>query len=235
MTTVTILVPTLNEEDGIGATLDAVDRGALQAAGFDVELLIIDGASRDRTVAEAEARGARAVIEPRKGYGRAYKTGFTEASGEWIVTGDADGTYPFDRVVALLQQAQEADLDFATCDRYADLKPGAMSSKHRFGNWVLSFTLRALFWIRVRDSQSGMWIIRREALDRIPVESLSDGMAFSQQIKIEAFLRPGVRAAEIAGSLAPRVGEAKIESWRDGLTNLWSLWSHRFRRHRLGP
>jgi hypothetical protein len=229
----TVVVPTLNEAHGIGPTLDAVDRTALAALGFDVDFVVVDGESTDRTQDEAKARGARVIIEPRRGYGRAYKTGFAAADGDWIVTGDADGTYPFERIAEYLDEARARGLDFATCNRYAHLRSGAMSAKHRVGNWVLSTALRALFFARIRDSQSGMWIIRRDALARLPVAALSDGMAFSQEIKIEAFKRRDVRAAEFDGSLAPRVGDAKIESWGDGLGNLWRLVAHRFRRRRL--
>ena len=226
---VTILIPTLNEEGGIGPTLDSVDLDAFRARGWAWEFLVVDGASRDRTKAEAEARGARVIVEPRRGYGRAYKTGFAKAAGDVIVTGDADGTYPFDRAHEYVDHLVRRDLDFITCDRYARLHEGAMSVKHRLGNWVLSATARALFRVRVRDSQSGMWIVRRSALDRIPFDSLPDGMAFSQEIKIEAFKRRDVAATEIPSELRPRIGHAVIESWRDGFGNLRALLRKRLR------
>ncbi len=225
---VTVCIPTLEEEEGIGATLDDLDRKAFEAKGWELEILIVDGDSKDRTREEAEARGAKVLVEKRRGYGRAYKTGFAQATGDVIVTGDADGTYPFDHITQYIQQLLDEGLDFITCDRYGHLKEGAMSRKHRLGNWVLSTTLRALFWIRLRDSQTGMWVIRREALGRIPFEDLPEGMAFSQEIKIEAFKRRDVKAKEIPSELRPRVGEAVIESWRDGFGNLGALVKKRF-------
>ncbi len=224
---VTILIPTLNEEEGIGATIDAVDQEAFKERGWELEFLIIDGDSTDRTRDEASARGARVVVEKRRGYGRAYKTGFHEARGDIIVTGDADGTYPFDACHETIEHLLLHDLEFVTCNRYADLQPGAMSPKHKLGNWVLSSTARALFWVGVKDSQSGMWVIRRSALPKLPFDTFSDGMAFSQEIKIEAFKRKDVRAEEVASSLHPRIGEAVIESWRDGFGNLGALFKKR--------
>ncbi len=226
---VTLVIPTLNEEQGIGPTLDAVDTAAFEARGWTWDFLIVDGDSRDRTREEAEARDARVLVEPRRGYGRAYKTGFDAADGDVLVTGDADGTYPFDQVHHYIDHLLDHDLDFVTCDRYGRLHKGAMSPKHKLGNFVLSTTLRALFRLRLRDSQSGMWIIRRSALDRIPYPELPDGMAFSQEIKIEAFRRDDVAAEEIPSELHPRIGEAVIESWRDGFGNLGALWRKRFR------
>ncbi len=224
---VTILIPTLNEEAGIGPTLDQVDRNAFAERGWDLELLVIDGSSKDKTQHEAELRGARVVVEPRRGYGRAYKRGFDEAQGDYIVTADADGTYPLEQAHLLVEQAVRDNLDFMTCDRWAKLRPGAMTPKHRFGNWVLSTTAQTLFFVRLRDSQSGMWVIRRAALMEMPYEKFSDGMAFSQEIKIDAMKRHGKRAVEVAGELRPRIGRPVLQSYRDGLRNLRLLFARR--------
>ena len=228
---VTLVIPTINEEHGIGPTLDVVDRAAFKAKGWDLDILVIDGNSKDRTKAEAEQRGARVIIEPRKGYGRAYKRGFAEATGDILVTGDADATYPFERAHEFVQVLLDGGLDFVNCDRYASLEKGAMSAKHRFGNWVLSSTARVLFGLRLRDSQSGMWIIRRTALPTLDVERMADGMAFSQEIKIEAIRRLDGRFKEIPAGLRPRIGTPALASWRDGLGNLKGLYTWRFRRH----
>ncbi len=225
---ITVIIPTLNEEQGIGPTIDAIDRDAFASMGHELEVLVVDGNSTDRTRQEAEARGARVIVDERRGYGRAYKTGFAAATGDIIVTGDADGTYPFEQAHEYVQQLIDGGYDFLTCDRYADLREGSMSPKHHLGNWILSTTTRALFWIRLRDSQSGMWIIRREVLNKLPYDSFRDGMPFSQEIKIEAMKRRDVKAAEIPGSLNARIGDAVIESWADGFGNLGALFRKRF-------
>lgn len=229
---VSIVIPTLNEEGGIGPTLEAVDRAAFDAKGWDLEFLVIDGASKDLTKQEAETRGARVVVEPRRGYGRAYKRGFVEATGDILVTGDADSTYPFERSHEFVQVLIDGDLDFVNCDRYGKLEKGAMSAKHRFGNWVLSSTARVLFGIRLRDSQSGMWIIRRSALPILGIDRMADGMAFSQEVKIAAIRRLGARFKEIPAGLRPRIGAPVLASWKDGLNNLRQLYVLRFRRER---
>ena len=160
---ISVVIPALNEEDGIGKTLDMINRDYFKKKGWDLEILVVDGNSTDKTRDVAKKKGARVIIEPRKGYGRAYKTGLKEVKGDIIVTGDADATYPFDKIHEYIEYLLKNNLDFITTNRFANLERGAMSVKHRFGNLILSLTLCVLFQIWLRDSQSGMWIFRREA------------------------------------------------------------------------
>ena len=81
---VTVLLPTRNEEEAIGATIDAIPRDWCDK----LEIMIVDGSSTDRTREIALEKGARVHLEPRKGYGRAYRTGFEVAKGDIIVTMD---------------------------------------------------------------------------------------------------------------------------------------------------
>lgn len=213
----TVIIPTLNEGESIGPTIDAIPR---DLPWLDVEVLIVDGASTDATVAEAEARGARAIIERRKGYGRAYKTGFAAAGTEFIATLDGDTTYPAESIPHVLALLIRRRLDFITCNRLTRMDPDAMSLSHRIGNWALSFGTNLFHGLRIVDSQSGMWVFRRAALDRLRLTA--DGMPLSEEIKIEAFRR-GLRAVEIPVDFHSRVGEVKLNTWRDGFCNLWFL------------
>ena len=168
------------------------------------------------------------IVEKRKGYGRAYKTGMKKAKGDIIVTGDADATYPFDKIHKYIQTLIDRNLDFITTDRFAKLKHGSMSVKHYFGNFILATVLRILFLINIRDSQSGMWIFKREALKKIqPLENFNDGMPFSEEIKIEMFSNKEIKCEEIPSSLNPRVGEVKLQSFSDGWKNLKFLFKKR--------
>ena len=126
----------------------------------------------------------------------------SKATGDIIVTGDGDATYPFDKIHKYIQLLVEKDLDFITTDRFAELKHGSMSIKHIFGNIVLATVMRVLFCITIRDSQSGMWIFKRETLDIIQsLDKFNDGMPFSEEIKIEMFTSKNINSKEIPSML----------------------------------
>ena len=118
---VTVLIPTRNEEEAIQETIRSVPNNGWCK---ELDFLIIDADSRDRTRELAEAEGAKVHIERRRGYGRAYKTGFPMAKGEVIVTMDADCTYPGEEVPALVRKLVEDDLDWITCDRLSLAEEG---------------------------------------------------------------------------------------------------------------
>jgi glycosyltransferase involved in cell wall biosynthesis len=218
-----VIIPTLNEEECIGQVIDDVN-ASLRDKGFDYEIMIVDGRSTDRTRDISREKGAVVVEEPRKGYGRAYKTGFENARGEVIATLDGDCTYPTESIVPLMEMLDKDDLEFITTDRFGHMEEGAMSNMHKIGNLALSFTTRLLFGRIIRDSQSGMWVFRREALRKINVEA--DGMPFSEEIKIEAFRK--LRSGEVMIVYRRRVGEVKLSSWKDGWNNFKFLWTKRF-------
>jgi len=103
-----------------------------------------------------------------------------------------------------------------------------MSFKHKFGNLLLSLAMSILFFRWVRDSQSGMWVFRRAILKDMKLEA--DGMAFSEEIKIEAVRNARIRFGEISILYSSRLGEKKLNPWRDGFQNLMFLAKKRFFR-----
>ncbi len=224
---VTFVIPTLNEEEAIEPTLDTIPVELLEKNGYQVEVLVVDGESTDRTREIAKTWGARVVTEPRPGYGRAYKTGFEQAKGQILVTGDADATYPFEVAPDLVERLEDG-VDFVTTNRFAEMEDGAMSPKHRLGNWILTAGCSLLFSTGFKDSQSGMWVFKGEILDDLHVTH--DGMPFSEEIKIEAYRHPEIRAIEVGIPYRERIGDVKLESWEDGVRNLAFLFKKRFGR-----
>jgi hypothetical protein len=216
---ITVIIPCLNEEQGIESILRAMP-------DFVDEVIVVDNNSTDRTSEVAAALGAKVIREEVRGYGRAYRRGFASATGDVIVTLDGDHSYPVDALSYLLEAYRHLDVDFLNASRFPVRDPAAMSFKHKFGNLVQSLVMSLLFFRWVRDSQSGMWVFRRAILKDMCL--VADGMAFSEEIKIEAVRHPAIRFGEISIQYSSRLGETKLNPWRDGLENLWFLVKKRF-------
>ena len=220
---ITVIIPCLNEEQGIEQVLRRMP-------DFVDERIVVDNNSTDRTADVAESLGAFVIREQVRGYGRAYKKGFAHATGDVIVTLDGDHSYPPDAISYLLEAFLHLEVDFLNASRFPVRDRRAMSFKHKFGNFVLSIAMSLLYFRWVRDSQSGMWVFRRSILKEMRLDS--DGMAFSEEIKIEALKNSRVRFAEISIQYSSRLGEIKLNPWRDGIHNLMFLVKKRFQPRR---
>jgi glycosyltransferase involved in cell wall biosynthesis len=216
---ITVIIPCLNEEQGVEQVLRRMPE-------FVDEVIVVDNGSTDRTGEVARSFGARVIREDVRGYGRSYKAGFASASGDVIITLDGDHSYPPDAISYLLEAFLHLEVDFLSASRFPVRDRKAMSFKHKFGNLILSLAMSVLYFRWVRDSQSGMWVFRRKILEGMKL--VADGMAFSEEIKIEALKNRNVRFAEISIQYSSRLGEIKLNPWRDGFYNLWFLVKKRF-------
>ena len=218
---ITVIIPCLNEEAGVEQVLRDMPE-------FVDEIIVVDNGSTDRTGEVAASLGAKVIREELRGYGRAYRRGFASATSDLIITLDGDHSYPVDGISYLLEAFIHLHVDFLNASRFPVRDSSAMSFKHKFGNLILSLAMSILFFRWVRDSQSGMWVLRRSILKEMKLEA--DGMAFSEEIKIEAVRNPRIRFGEIAILYSTRLGEKKLNPWRDGVQNLAFLARKRFFR-----
>lgn len=217
---VSLVIPCYNEEGGIKAVLEDVP---------DVvdEVLVVDNNCTDGTAEIASKMGATVVSETKQGYGAAIKKGFSEVTGDMIVTLDADGMYPIEAIPYLVKILEKEELDFITVRRRPDCIRGVQSWIRYFGDLVLCLFMYLLFGVKTLDSQSGMWVFRKSILSKIRL--VSDGMPLSEELKIEAFTNKKINAKEIAQIYHDRrIGKSKLRVFRDGFGNLFFLFKKRF-------
>jgi dolichol-phosphate hexosyltransferase len=220
---VSVVIPCFNEEHGLRHVL-------LNMPAYVDEVVVVDNNSTDETGRVAQELGARVIFEAKQGYGNAYQAGLPAATGDIIATIDGDGTYPSASIAPIIDALIERHLDFVSASRFPLLDRTAMRKRNILGNKILTYTFRLLYAHWIADSQSGMWVFRRRCLEAL--RPLEPGMAFSEEIKIEALQAPNLRFGEYHIAYHERIGETKLYTWRDGFLNLGFLFSRRLRRSR---
>jgi len=215
---VSVVIPCLNEERSIGTVVRRA-RQALEAMGVAGEVIVADNGSTDRSIEIACAEGARVVHVPFRGYGSALRGGIQAAEGRYIVIGDADGSYDFGEMPALIARLREG-YDLVIGSRFlGTILPGAMRWTSRIGNPIVTALLNGLFGLRVTDSQSGMRAFTREAYRRLRLHAT--GMEFASEMLIQA-VRAGLRIAEVPITFHPdqRGRPPHLHPLRDGWRHL---------------
>lgn len=218
--TICLLIPTLNEEEGLSKILESVP-------DFVDRVMIIDSDSTDSTVEIAKRFGVYVINEPRRGYGRALKTGFANVKEDWVITLDADGTYPTNEIKRLLEYALKKGFKFLSASRMPLLNPAAMSNRNFLGNTFITWLTNFLFRTKIVDGSSGMWLINKTVLPQLNLKK--DDWLLSNEIKIQAALSPNIGFHEMAIEFIPRIGNTKIKHpWIIGLRLLFYILQKRF-------
>jgi hypothetical protein len=211
------VLPCLNEEAAIGACIQKIQATFAQAR-IDGEIVVCDNGSTDQSVTIAERMGARVVHQPMRGYGNAYLKGFASARGQYLIMGDADDTYDFTLIPDFIDLLTRQGYDFVTGSRYLNGGHRNITPLHRiFGNPALTSLLNGLFGTRYTDVYCGFRGFSRRAYETI--RPLSPGMEFNLELAINAGLA-GLKVIELPIELAPRKGESKLRTFRDGWRSL---------------
>jgi dolichol-phosphate hexosyltransferase len=232
-----VLVPALDEEEGIGRVLDHVPFDELERMGCDVHVLVVDGASVDATRQIARAKGARVFVQRGRGKGNGVRQAFDRIlhrpsdGGESperlsVVMLDADGTYPVEdipRFVAALRAGNDVVIGSRFLGRIQD---GAMSSLNKVGNRLLSRIAHLMFRVPVTDVCTGMWGLSADFLRQC--ELRSEGFELEAEI-FSAAAAVGARIVEVPIEYRPRLGKAKLVPLRTGLQIGWALFLERIR------
>lgn len=217
---VSIVLPCLNEEQGVAATVAEALAG-LKSAGVLGEVLVVDNGSTDRSVELAEAAGARVVHEARRGYGAAQIAGVQAARGNVVVMADADQTYSLDRVVDLLAPLSDG-ADIVVGSRLqGGIAADAMPLLHRYiGTPVITRVLRLLTGVNLSDSQSGYRAFWRD--DMLGLHLQASGMEYASEMLLKAG-RAGMTIVDVPSPYRARAGESKLNTFSDGWRHIQML------------
>jgi glycosyltransferase involved in cell wall biosynthesis len=218
---VSIVIPALNEERTIEEFV-AWCREGLARAGVPGEIIIVSS-STDKTDELALARGARVLVTPQRGLGRAYIDAVPYIRGRYVLVGDADCTYDFREIAPFLDKLRDG-YDFVMGSRFrGTIEPKAMPAHHRyFGtpvtNWIFNLVVGSSF----TDIHCGMRGLTREALIRIDLKS--QGWEYASEMILKS-LHLGLRTCEIPiNFLRDRNGRVSTVKRRGWLTPWRAGW-----------
>lgn len=217
MTTLSVVIPAYNEEDGIAAIVERVlaIKPALAAVGVDdLECIVVDDGSKDRTAAIVQGYGERVrlIRQQNRGYGGALKTGFAQARGELLGFLDADSTYPPEYFPQMCRIALDG-ADIVIGSRMAGER-SEMPLVRRVGNTIFATMLSLVAGVRISDSASGQRVLRRSILPAI--YPLPNTLDFTPAMSTRA-LHEGLKMVEMPIPYKERSGRSKLSVVRDGL------------------
>ena len=213
---ISVVIPALNEEGAIGATVTDVSQVLVAAGLLPFEIVVVDDGSKDKTGQEAAEAGARIVRHPHNvGYGRALKDGIEAATYDMIVICDADGTYPAAAIPELVKLYQDG-FDMVVGERHGPHhRQSAMKISLRA---VLRLLVEWTAGRRIPDINSGLRVFSRAAAMRY-FPHLCDTFSFTTSMTL-AYMMTNRFVTYFKVEYFERVGHSKVRLFRDSLRTL---------------
>lgn len=228
------MIPTLNEERSLGKVIDGIPMAQLEAMGFGVDVIVVDGKSKDNTIEVATSRGAKVYIQNGKGKGLGVRQAFSLShpqqvvlralstnqgvqndlgslsallDSKYLVMLDGDGTYPSNYVLDVVNTL-ESGCDIVMGSRIkGEIRPGAMSKLNLMGNLGLSAAASVIYLHPCSDLCTGLWGFRLEAIRNMSLDSVK----FELEAELFAVsVRNKLRIKELPIVYLPREGESKL-------------------------
>ena len=211
---VCIVLPTLNEAQSIGNVIEEIPQRALEQKGYHVDVLVVDGNSTDHTLKIASDKGARVLVEPRRGKGRAIRTALEDIQADYIFMLDGDYTYPTTYIPDMLEVLKKYPVVIGSRLRGKRQK-GALRRLHLLGNHLLTLLANILYGTRISDLCTGFWGFRREVIQNLNLTA--DGFQLEAEL-LTQLARKGYKIGEVPIVYRVRVGKAKLTVLKDGIT-----------------
>jgi glycosyltransferase involved in cell wall biosynthesis len=206
---VTVVIPTLNEEEAIGPLIDEV-----KAAGYG-RILVVDGYSKDGTARVAAERGAKVVGQHGKGKTGAVLVARDIVDTPYFILMDGDHSYDPKDIDKFVQHSNVYDHIIGFRPRGSPF----ISRTHKVGNWILTKTFNLFMGSNVPDVTSGMYLMRTEKVKQLILDT--HGFEIEQEIAAQMLLDGKVTYVPI--NYRARLGKAKLQTWKQGFQLLFSI------------
>jgi glycosyltransferase involved in cell wall biosynthesis len=208
---VSVVIPTLNEAGNILEAITTVEK----ELNWPKEIIVVDGNSTDGTIRIVKDTNlCKLIIEPRRGYGIALRTGFKHAKGDILIMVDGDGTYEFRHMNRLLDKMIETNAELVLATRMYDPKK-AMGLMNYIGNKIITNCFDFFYRQFLSDTQSGFRAISHAAIEKVDFEQ--DDMAFATEMLVQ-FAKNGFKMVEVDSTYRSRkYGRTKLRKVKSGI------------------
>ena len=220
MPSIAIILPTLNEEQTIARVIDDIPREKLEQQGYSLDIIVADSSSDDNTTGIARDKGARVIVEPQRGKGRAVRAALKQVTADYVFMLDSDYTYPAGYIPDMLHVLESGPAVVIGSRLKGEREKGAMSRLNVIGNHLLTLLARMLYGSNISDLCTGYWGFRGEAISRL--ELSANGFDLEADLFTQA-RKKGYAIAELPIRYRSRPTPAKLSSFRDGARIAWAL------------
>jgi len=214
-----IVMPCLNESETLAICIEKANL-FFETNAINGEVIIADNGSSDGSQEIAISYGAKVISIANKGYGNALKGGIENASGKYIIMGDADDSYDFSNLSPFIEKLREG-ADLVIGNRFkGGIKKGAMPFLHKYlGNPVLSFLGRLFFKSSIGDFHCGLRGFSKEAY--LKMNLATSGMEFASEMIVKSHLL-NLKIVEVPTILYKdgRSRKPHLNTWSDGWRHL---------------
>ena len=206
---VTVVMPTLDEEEAIGPLIDEV-----KAAGYG-KILVVDGYSKDRTAEIARQKGVQVVGQHGKGKAGAVLSARDVVDTPYFLLMDGDYSYDPKDIDRFAGHVGEYDHVIG----FRPKRSPNISRLHRLGNWVLTEEFNILMGANIPDVACGMYMMRTQKVRTL----LFHRHGFEVDQEIAAQMLVDGRVAFVPIDYRRRLGRAKAPTWRQGFRALFAI------------
>ena len=217
---ISILLPALDEAETIGRVISKIPKQELTDLGYKVDVVVVDGHSKDGTCEIASAMGARLLKQKGIGKGNAVQTAFEEFNGRYLFMLDADDTYDPREILQMLPPMEAGTYDVVMGSRLNGIiEAGAMTKLNFIGNVALTQTANILFpnGHKVSDVCTGLWGFTDEVIHALDLESTHFDIEAEMYAKC---VKSGFNVGEINIKYGRRPNSNKLSALKDG-AKIW--------------